>query len=76
MCDFPSNIEVLENHSVQNSPIGEGGGSICSSWSNMNRLLFFSKSRYMIGVGFKILARTPVPKLPPSYPSPLARIKN
>ena len=23
---------------------------------------------YMIGVGFKKLARTPVPKLPPSYP--------
>ena len=27
-----------------------------------------SKARYMIGVGFKILARTPVPKLPQSYP--------
>ena len=26
--------------------------------------LFFSKVRYMIGVSFKILARTPVPKLP------------
>ena len=28
----------------------------------------------MIGIGFKILARTPVPKLPPSYPpSPTPR---
>ena len=26
---------------------------------------YFSKARYMIGVGFKILGRTPVPKLPP-----------
>ena len=34
---------------------------------NMNRS-HFSKARYMIGVGFKILGRTPVPKLPPSYP--------
>ena len=25
---------------------------------------FFSKARYMNGVGFEILARTPVPKLP------------
>ena len=33
----------------------------------MNRS-YFSKARYMIGVGFKILGRTPVPKLPPSYP--------
>ena len=30
--------------------------------------MFFSKARYMIGVGFKVLARTPLPKLPPSYP--------
>ena len=30
----------------------------------------FSKARYMIGVGFEILARTPVRKLPPSYPPP------
>ena len=30
--------------------------------------LFFSKVRYMIGVGFKILVHTPVPKLPQSYP--------
>ena len=29
----------------------------------------FSKARYMNGVGFEILARTPVPKLPLSYPS-------
>ena len=29
---------------------------------------FFSKARYMNGVGFEILARTPVPKLPLSYP--------
>ena len=35
-----------------------------------NRLDFFSKAGYMIGVGFKILTRRPVPKLPPS-PSPL-----
>ena len=28
---------------------------------------FFSKARYMNGVGFEILARTPVPKLPLSY---------
>ena len=28
----------------------------------------FSKARYMNGVGFEILARTPVPKLPLSYP--------
>ena len=27
----------------------------------MNMLFFFSKTRYMIGVGFKILARTPEP---------------
>ena len=30
----------------------------------------FSKARYMIGVGFEILARTTVPQLPPSYPPP------
>ena len=28
---------------------------------------FFPKARYMNGVGFEILARTPVPKLPLSY---------
>ena len=28
----------------------------------------FSKARYMNVVGFEILARTPVPKLPLSYP--------
>ena len=27
----------------------------------------FSKARYMNGVGFEILTRTPVPKLPLSY---------
>ena len=30
----------------------------------------FSKTRYMNGVDFEILARTPEPKLPQSYPSP------
>ena len=30
----------------------------------------FSKARYMNGVGFEILARTPVLKLPLSYPPP------
>ena len=30
----------------------------------------FSKAKYMNGVGFEILARTPVPKLPLSYPPP------
>ena len=28
----------------------------------------FSKARYMNGVGFEILARTPVPKFPPKLP--------
>ena len=28
----------------------------------------FSKARYMNGVGFEILARTPVPQLPLRYP--------
>ena len=28
----------------------------------------FSKARYMNGVGFEILARTPIPKLSLSYP--------
>ena len=31
---------------------------------------FFSKAKYMNGVDFEILARTPVPQLPPSYPHP------
>ena len=35
----------------------------------MNRSVF-SKARYMNGVGFEILARTPVPKLPLSFPPP------
>ena len=30
----------------------------------------FLKARYMNGVGLEILARTPVPQLPPSYPLP------
>ena len=30
----------------------------------------FSKARYMNGVGFEILARTPVPQSPPLPPSP------
>ena len=30
----------------------------------------FPKARYMNGVGFEILARTPVLQLPPSYPHP------
>ena len=30
----------------------------------------FSKARYMNGVGFEILARTPVPQLAPSYSPP------
>ena len=34
----------------------------------------FSKARYMNGVGFEILARTPVPKLPLSYPPPPPKI--
>ena len=34
----------------------------------------FSKARYMNGVGFEILARTPVPKLPLSYPPPLPEV--
>ena len=34
----------------------------------------FSKTRYMNGVGFEILARTPVPKLPLSYPSPSLKV--
>ena len=33
----------------------------------------FSKVRYMNGVGFEILALTPVPKLSPSYPPPPPR---
>ena len=33
----------------------------------MNGFIFFSKARYMNGVGFEMLARTPVPKLPLSY---------
>ena len=36
----------------------------------------FSKARYMNGVSFKTLARTPVPKLPLSYPPPPPPEKN
>ena len=36
---------------------------------NMNGSVF-SKARYMNGVGFEILARSPVPKLPLSYTLP------
>ena len=36
---------------------------------NMNRS-YFSNARYMIGVGFKILGPTPVPKLPQVTPPP------
>ena len=32
--------------------------------------VIFSKTKYMIGVGFKTLIRTPVPKLPPRLPPP------
>ena len=32
--------------------------------------VFFSKARYMNGVGFEILARTPVPQLPRYSPLP------
>ena len=49
----------------------------------MNRSIFrtikymdgsvFSKARYTNGVGFEILARTPVAKLPSSYPEVLRR---
>ena len=35
--------------------------------------VIFSKTKSMIGVGFKALARTPVPQLPPSYPPPPPR---
>ena len=34
----------------------------------------FSKTRYMNGVGFEILAHTPVPKLPLSYPPPSLKV--
>ena len=39
----------------------------------MNRSVF-SKARYMNGVGFEILARTPVPKLPLSSSPPLPHL--
>ena len=39
-------------------------------WSSIWMGPFFSKARYMNGVGFEILARTPVPKLALSYTPP------
>ena len=48
----------------------------------MNRVIkymngsVFSKARYMNGVSFEILARTPVPKLPPPPPPPPTKKKN
>ena len=40
----------------------------------MNGFLF-SKARYMNGVGFEILARTPVPQLPPPPPTKKKKIE-
>ena len=39
-------------------------GSVFSWTQYIIRSEVFSKARYMNGVGFEILARTPVPKLP------------
>ena len=39
-------------------------------WSSIWMGPFFQNARYMNGVGFEILARTPVPKLPLSYRPP------
>ena len=39
-------------------------------WSSIRMGPFFSKARYMNGVGFEILARTSVTKLPLGYPFP------
>ena len=44
-------------------------GSTFQTIENMNGSVF-SKARYMNGVSFEILARTPVPQLPPSYTPP------
>ena len=41
--------------------------STFQAFKYMNECVF-SKARYMNGLGFEILARTPVPQLPPSYP--------
>ena len=42
-----------------------------------NELKFYNlEARYMIGVGLKKLARTPVPKLPSSYPLPSISISD
>ena len=47
----------------------------------MNRMIksmngsIFSKAKYINGVGFEILARTPIPQLPPSYTPPTPRSK-
>ena len=35
----------------------------------MNRS-FLSKTKHLIWIGFKILTRSPIPNLPPSYPPP------
>ena len=52
-------------------------GYINSKYMNMSTfceikymygLVFFSNVRYMIGVGFKIVAHKPIPKLPQGYP--------
>ena len=40
----------------------------------MNRLVY-SKAGYMIGIGFKILTRKPVPKLPELPPPQSQRIQ-
>ena len=41
----------------------------------MNRLSFFSKVGYIIGVVFRILTHTPVPKLPRAPPPPHSEFK-
>ena len=40
----------------------------------MKRLGFFSKARYMLGVGFKILTHSPVPTFPESPIPPSPRV--
>ena len=39
-------------------------------WVYVNRS-YFSKVKYMIGIGFKTRAHTPLPKLSPSHPEGL-----
>ena len=36
---------------------------------------FYSKTNYIIGVGLKKLAHTPVPKLHPSYPRAIMSVR-